>query len=379
MRVAFATNCILPYRYATFRHLSENPSLTICIYVSMPLEASSDLAISHLHLERPLTLNVSKRTRHVEAGTRQKELVPLPIGLIWSLVGFRPNVIVSGDFGPRSLLCWVVARVLGARFLIWSEEIQSSARGRSALQRALRRVLLPRADGFLAWGEPARDYLLSHGVEVGRISAVPQSIDLDDWNRLRPQQSRSSLRTELGLSTITFLLVGRLVERKGFDRFLKAWSALPSSLASRATALIVGAGELESELPALSLRLGARNVVFKGNLSSSELARYYTACDVFVFPSLEDVWGMVVNEALLFGLPVLGSIHAGAVQQLVHDKDTGQVFDPNDIPEFTRLLERWIQQTPSISRETCRATAELQSPAAGAEAIAARLLQQRPT
>jgi glycosyltransferase involved in cell wall biosynthesis len=88
---------------------------------------------------------------------------------------------------------------------------------------------------------------------------------------------------------------------------------------------------------------------------------------------------MVVNEALLFGLPVLGSIHAGAVQQLVHEKDTGQAFDPNDIPEFTRLLERWIEQTPSISRETCRATAELQSPAAGAEAIAARLLLQRPT
>jgi glycosyltransferase involved in cell wall biosynthesis len=317
-------------------------------------------------------------TRHVEVGTRQKEIAPLSIGLIWSLIRFHPKVIVSGDFGPRTLLCWLVARAVGARFLIWSEEIRSSARGRSSLQRALRRFLLPRADGFFAWGEPARDYLISEGVELDRMSVVPQSIDIEEWKRLRPRQSRSSLRTELGLSTITFLLVGRLVERKGIDRFIKSWAALSSSMKSKATALIVGAGELETELSALSLRLGAHNVVFKGGLSSGELAKYYTACDVLVFPSLEDVWGMVVNEALLFGMPVLGSVHAGAVQQLVFEKETGMVFDPNDIPEFTRLLGQWIEQTPTISPEKCRAVAESQNPVAGAQAIAARLLLQSP-
>jgi glycosyltransferase involved in cell wall biosynthesis len=289
---------------------------------------------------------------------------------------FHPKVIVSGDFGPRTLLCWLVARALGARFLIWTEEIRSSARGRSSLQLALRRFLLPHADGFFAWGEPARDYLISQGVELNRISVVPQSIDVEEWNRLRPRQSRSSLRAELGLSTSAFLLVGRLVERKGIDRFIKSWAALSSSMTSKATALIVGSGELENELSALSLRLGAQNVVFKGSLSPCELAKYYTACDVLVFPSLEDVWGMVVNEALLFGMPVLGSVHAGAVQQLVYEKETGQVFDPNDIPEFTRILGQWIEQTPGISREKCRTLAESHSPSAGAEAIAARLLQQ---
>lgn len=337
------------------------------------------MARACLHLEQPFTMNMSLVTKHVEVGTRQKEVVPLPIGLIWSLIRFRPRVIVSGDFGPRTMLCWLVARAPGARFVIWSEEILSSARGRSSFQRVLRRLLLRRADGYFAWGEPARDYLLSQGVAPARISVVPQSIDIDDWNRLRPQQSRSNLRAELGLSTITFLLVGRLVERKGVDRFLKAWSALPGSMTSRAKVLIVGSGELDTELSALSLRLGARNVVFKGGLSSSELARYYTACDVLVFPSLEDVWGMVVNEALLFGMPILGSVHAGAVQQLVYEKGTGQVFDPNDISEFTRILGQWIEQTPTISGEKCRTIAESQSPAASAEAIAARLLKDRST
>ncbi len=374
MRVAVATNLIPPYRFPILRDLSANPLLSLCIFVSMPLEASCDLARTHLHLERPLTLNVNVGTRHVEVGTHQKEVVPLPIGLIWSLIRFRPNAIISGDFGPRTLLCWLVARMIGARLLIWTEEIRSSSRGRSTLQRALRRLLLPRADGFLAWGEPARDYLISQGVGLDRISVVPQSIDVDDWNRLRSRQSRGDLRAELGFSGITFLLVGRLVERKGIDRFIRSWAALPASLTANASALIVGTGELGPELRALSLQLGARNIVFKGGLSSSELAKYYIACDVLVFPSLEDVWGMVVNEALLFGLPVLGSIHAGAVQQLVCGKETGLVFDPNDGPEFTRILSQWIERTPGVSRERCRTVGESQSSAAGASAIAARLL-----
>jgi glycosyltransferase involved in cell wall biosynthesis len=321
---------------------------------------------------------VSIGTRHEEVGTHQKEVVSLPIGLIWSLIRFNPRVIISGDFGPRTLLCWLVARTIGARLLIWTEEIRSSARGRSTLQRALRRLLIPRADGFFAWGEPAREYLISQGVGLDRISVVPQSIDVEDWNRLRSQQSRADLRAELGLSGITFLLVGRLVERKGIDRFIKSWAALPAALTSNASALIVGAGELADELSTLSLRLGARNIVFKGGLRSDELAKYYMACDVLVFPSLEDVWGMVVNEALLFGLPVIGSTHAGAVQQLVHEKETGLVFDPNDGPEFTRLLGQWIERTPSISREKCRTVGESQSSSAGASAIASRLLQQSP-
>ena len=376
MRVAVATNCIPPYRYPVFRQLSDNPALTLRIFVSLPLDASSELARSTLPIDHPLTINFRLDTRHVEADTRQTEAVPLPMGLIWALLRFWPEVIVSGDFGPRSLLCWLIARIVGAKFLIWTEEIQSSARGRSSLQRKLRRFLLPRADGFFSWGEPARDYLLLEGVALDRITVVPQSIDVDGWNSFRPPQSRDVLRGELGFVGITFLLVGRFVERKGFDRFIKAWSSLPDSATSRAAAVVVGAGELSADLVDLSRKLEARNIIFKGRLNAVELARYYTACDVFVFPSLEDVWGMVVNEALLFGMPVLGSVHAGAVQQLVHDGETGSAFDPNDIREFTRRLLLWIDAAPRFSRDACRALAESLHPTVGANAISARLLRE---
>ena len=205
MRVAVATNCIPPYRYPVFRQLSDNPALTLRIFVSLPLDASSELARSTLPIDHPLTINFRLDTRHVEADTRQTEAVPLPMGLIWALLRFWPEVIVSGDFGPRSLLCWLIARIVGAKFLIWTEEIQSSARGRSSLQRKLRRFLLPRADGFFSWGEPARDYLLLEGVALDRITVVPQSIDVDGWNSFRPPQSRDVLRGELGFVGITFL------------------------------------------------------------------------------------------------------------------------------------------------------------------------------
>jgi glycosyltransferase involved in cell wall biosynthesis len=70
-----------------------------------------------------------------------------------------------------------------------------------------------------------------------------------------------------------------------------------------------------------------------------------------VFPTLADVWGMVVNEAMACGLPVLASCHCGAAQGLVAGSGSGEVFDPFDSAGFSDLLVRWIAKRPVISRQ----------------------------
>jgi glycosyltransferase involved in cell wall biosynthesis len=143
-----------------------------------------------------------------------------------------------------------------------------------------------------------------------------------------------------------FLLVGRVLPLKGFARFLEAWSLLSSTQHSQAMAVIVGDGESLPELKQLAQRLGITNVRFAGKQPREELARYYAAADVFVFPSQVDVWGLVVNEALCFGLPVLASRYAGASQALIADEGVGQLFDPLDQVEFVNQLCRWVDTPP---------------------------------
>jgi glycosyltransferase involved in cell wall biosynthesis len=92
------------------------------------------------------------------------------------------------------------------------------------------------------------------------------------------------------------------------------------------------------------------NVRFVDALSPDELSRYYAAADIFVFPSLEDVWGLVVNEALCFGLPVLGSCFAGATQGLLRGSRLGVEFDPTDKESFAAHLTALRRAPPPIDR-----------------------------
>ena len=90
-----------------------------------------------------------------------------------------------------------------------------------------------------------------------------------------------------------------------------------------------------------------------GAKSAAELARHYAAADVFVLPSLVDVWGLVVNEAMCFGLPILASQYAGAAQSLISG-EIGIVFNPLDIEEFTSRLRAWAENPPIPAPKHCR-------------------------
>lgn len=345
--IVFVTNYIPDYRYPVFERLVSESPANYWILTSSPLGQSCREARDHLRIKHSATINLLSKTRHPSTNTVQREFIPVPLGLFIDLLRIRPDVIISGDFGPRSLICWMTAKMLGSRFVIWSEEIASSAQGRSWLQRKLRKFLANRADACLAWGDPACSYLQSLGVEGNRIFHCAQAIDNHRWLELAKKINRASARAKLELSGVVFLLVGRMVERKGFRNFIQAWAVAGKQFETAAMAVIVGSGEQEAELRKLVADNKIANIRFAGMHIGDALAQYYAAADVFVFPSLEDVWGMVVNEALCFGLPVLGSKHAGASQQLL-DGDAGIIFDPADIDEFSRKLALLARQRPSI-------------------------------
>ena len=352
--VALVTNIVPVYRYPIYQRLNRMSQFRLRIFVTMPLTESCAEAVASIPIKYSYSINMLRTTHHPTSGTTQCEPLSLPVALAWDLFTSRPDIIIAGDLGIRSLVCWGAAMLVRARFILSSEEIASSAQGRTAIQKWLRRFLVKRADAYLAWGDAASQYLRTFGVQEDRIYSCAQAINNEFWMRQADSLDRQSERDTLGMKGVVFLLVGRALRRKGFQNFLDAWARLPEESHSRICAVIVGDGDYLGDLKDHATSAGLSNVRFAGSQPAEQLARYYAAADIFVLPSLEDVWGLVVNEAMCFGLPVLASQFAGASQSLIAGSNVGTVFNPADIEEFSHRLRDWADAPPPRASAVCR-------------------------
>ncbi len=351
IKVAVLTNVVLAYRRPVFEALHQTPGVCLRLFLSLPCEMSDQQARSALPMTHSRGLNLKWRTRYTHVATAYTEALHIPLSLFVDLLRYRPDLVISGEFGLRSVVAFWVARLRRIPLLLWTEEIPERARGISSLQKRLRGFLIPRATAFLAWGKPAVSYLRSLGVDEEKIHYCAQAVDNEGWGRECARYDRQLVRNELGIRGKGFLTVGRLVEGKGFQYLLLAWSRLPATVRENNTLIVVGEGPEEAKLRQIAVDNALKTVLFTGRHSGAGLAKFYAAADVFVFPSLIDVWGLVVNEAMACGLPVLASRFAGASQELVDNNDVGQTFDPTDLEGFASLLREWAMRAEHIPRE----------------------------
>ncbi len=137
-----------------------------------------------------------------------------------------------------------------------------------------------------------------------------------------------------GLEGLVFLFVGRLVELKGLRQLLEAWSKIGMK---NATFLCVGDGPQKSELEEYCQSNGL-HVVFTGAVDYDQIPIYYRSSDVFIIPTLQDNWSLVVPEAMACGLPIACSKYNGCWPELVKPEN-GWVFDPINQEETVRTLQ----------------------------------------
>jgi glycosyltransferase involved in cell wall biosynthesis len=149
---------------------------------------------------------------------------------------------------------------------------------------------------------------------------------------------------------MVFLIVGQIIERKGLRQFIEATKLLfEAALRDNWSVLIVGDGPLKGELEAMVQICNLEDrVKFLGQVKYEELGRILSSAHVFVFPTLEDVWGVAPIEAMAMGMPVLCSKYAGA-SELVDDGVNGWIFDPHNPKELSEFMKRFVDYPILIS------------------------------
>ena len=277
---------------------------------------------------------------------------------------FRES-LTRGRFDALLVLGWQTMAHVQAVRAAWSLGIPVLVRGESTLQRApvggargaARRFLwLPtrqqlyaaafdRIAAFLVIGTRNREYYRSFGVPDEKLFWAPYGVD-NTWFALsEPARTfaRSRVRDTIGVGehTVVFASSAKLIERKRPMDLLDAVSRARAN-GVPAHALFIGDGELRASLERRAAEQGIRDAVtISGFINQAELPAWYAAADVLVLPSdSRETWGLVVNEAMAAGLPVVVSDAAGCAPDLVKEGANGWTYACGDVATLAERLAR---------------------------------------
>lgn len=319
---------------------------------------------------------------HLNVGCDETRLPYRHLGKLLSLPGrLCADVALLPSYGHWSLVLNLGVRIAGGRVVMMNDTHAGTARARGLKALFKRRVIAGFHSGFVA-GKPQRRYFASLGLPDERIFTGYDVVDNDFF----AQQATSArnradeVRKRYNLPERYFLSLGRFVVKKNLSVMVRAYRKfLESNPASETHLVMVGSGEEDANLRALCCELDLpvyeksnsngntngtdtlpRNVVspkpgvhFYGFRQISENPDFYALADAFILPSLYEEWGLVVNEAMACGLPVVVSETAGCAEDLLEQpasavaqtkvfqrniRSNGFVFNPQSCDELAAAM-----------------------------------------
>lgn len=367
-RVVFVTDIVTPYMNAVFEALAERSRLRV-LYCA---ERGSRGAEWELSKSPPFDHEVVGGGV-IHRGVDSTDYHPSP-RLLGALARARPDGIVVGGFSFPALYAAIYSRFAGCAMTIHSDGTSESERTISRGQRAARSILLRAARCAIANSAAAEERFLELGVRPGRLFRANHTTNMRPlWKVARSRTPRAEGRP------LRVISVGRLIPRKGIDLMIEAATSAVARGANLELA-IVGSGPEEGHLRELVRQRNIEERVnFHGFVDQLRLPALYGEADVFAFPTTEDPFGIVVLEAAACGLPILGSLRAGATQELVRHGETGLVVDPLDVKEMSaRLIELAEDRarTAEMGRAAYRETLD-RSPDAAATGYLEAIAQAR--
>jgi glycosyltransferase involved in cell wall biosynthesis len=342
-RVACLVTHPIQYQAPMFRYLANDPALSLSVFFLTDLSAR----------------------RYYDSGFRRQIAWDTPLGgyphrflarerYHGRLSFWRPAVrglwrlLASGNFDALWVHGYAHQALLRGILYAQASGIAVLLRGDSRLglpwpsapkrqvKCLLLRCLFRLIDVFLAIGSDNRDHYRAFGVGEDRIFMTPYAVDNDFFASRAAAAAcrREAFRAELGLppGQPTVLYAGKLQRLKRVGDLIEACAGLRRVRPELAPSLvIVGDGEERAVLMGRAQALHFEAIKWAGFRNQSELPAFYDLCDLLVLPSDNEAWGLVLNEAMNAGKPVIASDRVGAARDLVHEGINGAIFPAGNV------------------------------------------------
>jgi glycosyltransferase involved in cell wall biosynthesis len=342
-RLVILSEIIAPYRIPVFNALARHPEIDLHVIFL----AESDPGLREWRVykdEIQFSYQVLPSWRQRVAGHK----LLLNRGMKEALRAANPDAILCGGYNYPA--AWQALRWAGKNqvpFMAWIESTEQDFRNRKPAIEFLKKRFMKACAAFVVPGKASFGYVMNYGTREGNIFVAPNAVDTELFvaKAAAAREQVAKHREALKLPSRFFLFVGRLVQEKGVFDLLDAYGKLTPDIRAAVGLVLVGEGAARAELSRRSSAAGLGEVQFAGFVQREQLAVYYALAETFVFPSHSDPWGLVVNEAMACGLPVISSEAAGCTADLVQDGWNGRVIRRADVAQLTAAMEELAQDS----------------------------------
>jgi len=340
-RVVLINDIIAPYRLPLFEKLSQSPLIDLQVYF-----------LGESTKERRWKTGLSCRFNYkvlprIELSFRVPDLFTYLVNPTFPLCLIRENydvVITDGWFNFACQAAFFMSKMMGKSYIIWSRSTmyeQSLLRWTSL---PLVSLIVRHSDACIAPGKRAKEYLVYLGADEKKIFTAANTVDVDHFRRVSRLTTKDTweIKQSLGIKTRKVILyVGRLIEKKGVEYLIEGYSKLRREYHD-VSLLILGYGHKKQELRKLCQSQNIPGVYFVNHVEMDEMPRFYGIADLFVLPSRRDIWGLVLNEAMACGLPVITTKKVGASVDLVREGVNGWIVAEENPAELYGAIRKIV-------------------------------------
>ena len=338
-KVALIHNIISPYRIPLFEGLANHPFIDLFVYfcVKTHKERKWDVLESDRYNYEILSGIILEVT-----GSIHYHINP---SIISKLIKGKCDVVIIGgstDFTTQA--AFITSKLLKTPTILWSEGIESAQSLLGKVINPLTKYIVRNVDAIIVPGTMSRDFHIKMGATPEKIFIAPNIVNnemfIQKSSKFKKEKER--FKQELNIQNEKIILfVGQLIKRKGVEYLIKAYKSLKGEY-NDVCLVIIGDGVLKKELEEICIKEDIKDVHFTGWVPEEQKIIYYSIAELFVLPTLKDVWGLVINEAMDCGLPVISTKAAGCVRDMIIPGENGFIVDVANVDQLCLVMKKII-------------------------------------
>lgn len=323
MRVLFITNCPSPYRVRFFNELSKYCELTVVFEMEAARNRDSEWKSSEDFLFNAVFMK----------SLFMKEESAFCSEVTKYIDKYKRDVIVVGGYStPTGMYSILYMKAKRIPFILNCDG--GLIKADTFIKKSIKRFFIGSAKIWLSTGKTSDEYLCYYGANRQKILQYPFTSIKEDEVLNVSELQKKEMREKLGIKQDKVVLyVGRFIPLKRIDVLVNACKELQD-----VAVVLVGGDDLET-VCGEDIRGEKSNIYVVGFKSAEELKEYYQAADIFVLPTSGDVWGLVINEAMAMGLPVITTEKCVAGIELVEQGKNGYIVSVGNSDEMKEKIE----------------------------------------